>query len=375
LGPPWLSLVSPPAGQTAVPLNLQQVLVVASEPVTQLPFGLRLISDAGETVDGVPDAASGCPGLPDPPGSPDASANRCFVLSLSAPLRPETRYRPTALPGVTDDDGQPLADPPDGEWFQTGSSADTQAPKLEVSRVVARDHDLVVIADSDEQSILAVTVVPELGTPNESREAARHQESAPGRQFQLVLDGLIPDTVQHLQIILTDGAGNVSGAELITRTLPPLPEVAITEVLADPVVSPEPTGEFVELYNYGALPIDLTGWTLSDNPAGDGASILSGVLPPGGFGLVVSESYSGPTGQALMIAVGSDIAQRGLSNGGEVLTLADPGGVPVSTFGNPVPPRSDISLERVRPDAPDVPDAWIPSAPGHETPGAAAPSW
>lgn len=60
--------------------------------------------------------------------------------------------------------------------------------------------------------------------------------------------------------------------------------IAVTEFLSNPNAV-EPT-EWVELFNYGSMDIDLTGWTIADE-AGNSADLPGIVLPSGGY-LVVT---------------------------------------------------------------------------------------
>lgn len=56
------------------------------------------------------------------------------------------------------------------------------------------------------------------------------------------------------------------------------------------------TAEFVELYNNGSAPVDLTGWTLARrskaSSADDGTLALSGTIAPNGYFLIAGGTYS-----------------------------------------------------------------------------------
>jgi len=56
--------------------------------------------------------------------------------------------------------------------------------------------------------------------------------------------------------------------------------IAVTEFLVAPMQVA--ASEWVELFNYGADPVDLTGWTISDE-TGQSALLPSIVLPSGGY--------------------------------------------------------------------------------------------
>ena len=65
-----------------------------------------------------------------------------------------------------------------------------------------------------------------------------------------------------------------------TATLP-LPPLRVTEIFANAGMgSREAAFEWVEVFNAGAEPIDLTGWTIADNAAVD--VLPGGVVAPGG---------------------------------------------------------------------------------------------
>ena len=61
--------------------------------------------------------------------------------------------------------------------------------------------------------------------------------------------------------------------------------LAINEVMYDPLGT-ELDGEWVELHNPGALAIDMTNWTLSDQEGGVDFTFPALDFPPGGFALI-----------------------------------------------------------------------------------------
>jgi len=140
-----------------------------------------------------------------------------------------------------------------------------------------------------------------------------------------------------------------------------------------PTVTPFPTGplrinevawsgtlasandEWIELHNPGALPVDLTGWTLSDG--GDIHVALSGAIS--GFGFFLLER----TDDATVVDIPADQIYVGsLSNAGETLRLVDPMGAPVDSAnaaGGPWPAgyaETRASMERRGAD--DVAGNW-----------------
>jgi len=62
----------------------------------------------------------------------------------------------------------------------------------------------------------------------------------------------------------------------------------VTEIMYDPASDPDNNWEYVELYNWGAEPIDLTGWCFDDDdgsPLG-AANIAGGIIEPGESGIL-----------------------------------------------------------------------------------------
>ncbi|HUF62879.1 MAG TPA: lamin tail domain-containing protein [Verrucomicrobiales bacterium] len=88
--------------------------------------------------------------------------------------------------------------------------------------------------------------------------------------------------------------------------------------------------DWIELHNRGDESVDLSGWSLTDDP-GDlrGFVFSSVVLPSGGYLLVIAG------GDASGEASGVPHAPFRLSASGEYLALADPSGAVTSSYGNP----------------------------------------
>jgi hypothetical protein len=164
--------------------------------------------------------------------------------------------------------------------------------------------------------------------------------------------------------------------------------VILNEVLANPL--DEDTGEFVELFNTGDAPVDLSGWRLAD--AADTNDLieeyaglhdwgLSGtIVPPGGYALIVDPEYSGeytdflytyadPDGTVLL-TIGKDTTiGNGLTNAGDTIRLG-PGGTWLAVFGWGSDPGQGLSWEKIEPGAGDEPENWVPCEHPHgSTPG------
>ncbi|MCB0769700.1 MAG: lamin tail domain-containing protein [Flavobacteriales bacterium] len=171
-----------------------------------------------------------------------------------------------------------------------------------------------------------------------------------------------PATVPNGTIVIagiTEGTGyNITlsapcGSEVATGSSPncePLPEIAINEILADPSnvgMDGDANGdgtvnssddEFVELVNFGATPLDISGWTLSDAvavrhtfpastviPAGCGIVVFGGGTPTGTFGFTTVQTAS--TGSLILNNGGDDVVLRdGASNIVATYTYGSEGG-------------------------------------------------
>jgi len=143
----------------------------------------------------------------------------------------------------------------------------------------------------------------------------------PDRVFIYLHDSLKegqPDSI-HIRGI-TDLSGN-----LISDTVVPIMfyrakpfDVLINEILADPD-PPEglPDGEFAELYNRSAFPIDLEGWTFHFGNSFKG--FPARILPPGGYTVISGNSGYQYYGSCDLLLTSS----ASLSNEGSTLVLKD----------------------------------------------------
>ncbi len=126
------------------------------------------------------------------------------------------------------------------------------------------------------------------------------------------LTGLAPGSYS---LTVTDGNGcTTSGTTTITE--PVAPTIVITEISYNPPESGADTTEFIELYNYGNIAIDLTGY-----------SFTSGVVYTFPNVSIAAESYLVVAGDSVAMqnrfGVSSVLQWQsgGLSNGGEPIAL------------------------------------------------------
>ena len=127
--------------------------------------------------------------------------------------------------------------------------------------------------------------------------------------------------------IVRGGEGQGARLALPPRVLPASSgEILVTELMRDPQAVPDSMGEWLEVFNTTNAPIDLEGWSLSDE--GVDATILDNagagiIVPPRGYlvlGRELGRSFNG--GAAV------DAEYRGfvLGNGADEVLLRRPGG-------------------------------------------------
>jgi hypothetical protein len=161
----------------------------------------------------------------------------------------------------------------------------------------------------------------------------------------------------------------VGGAATAAATTPSPTgaRVVLSEVMYDPGAG---ASEWVELYNAGDAPVDLTGWILSDGAARD--VLPAAIIGPRAFVVVAaSDSFLSmyPEFSGQLAVLGGRIGNA-LGNDGDSLTLTDPSGAVVdaiswgwdrSILDPPIPDvPSGHSIERVNPDVDtDSAGDWI----------------
>lgn len=103
----------------------------------------------------------------------------------------------------------------------------------------------------------------------------------------------------------------------------PASQVVITELMANPAVVSDNNGEWIELYNAGSAPVDLSGWTLKDD--GTDSHTIAGPLTIGAGQFVVlgSNAQSSANGG---VTVAYQYSSFFLSNSADEVVLVNPGG-------------------------------------------------
>ena len=186
------------------------------------------------------------------------------------------------------------------------------------------------------------------------------------------------DAETVLSLTLTDINGNEQQLVVSVRGSGG-PAVAITEVLADPSGT-EPTQEWVEIVNFGAAPVDLSGWMLDDNDDHNGDVLpSSSVLDAGQIALLVPDAYipddgedPAPADGTRLIYLDNAVGTNGLKNGdAEKVILYDAAGTIISVYdGRLGPPKEGISASREYAELPDAdPSAFATDPSGLSSPG------
>ncbi len=359
----------PADGAAGVPPNLAFAAIGLDGEIAAPPDTLELIAeDTGDRVAAaVSSIACAAVGL---------RAHQCLLLSLQQWLQPATAY--------TIDIGD-WVDPRGGSiamWsarFVTAMANDRTAPTV-VPLPCALDEATVAIGCAfvtDAQITFRIT----LGEPAlirwQSSTCAPQTLAAFGAEANLTVDTLRADTLTRVAFDVTDAAGNNAHIDEALFTEPPLPTITITEVRFDPT-GPEPQQEYVELFNFGEVAIDLQGYAISDDRFDDGDTIDRSVfIHPGGRALLVADDFDAsdtrdvlPAPGALIVRIGTSLANGGLSNGGEPLFLRDPTGTRISEVPSIASAGAGTCLQRAHPRTRDgSPHSFVHDADRACTPG------
>jgi parallel beta-helix repeat protein len=138
--------------------------------------------------------------------------------------------------------------------------------------------------------------------------------------------------------------------------------LVLSEVMAN--AATESTDEFVEIYNAGSSPAELSGLILTD---GDDVDTLvafgssATVLAPGGYAVVLDPEYAGSytidSGVVLMTTEDTTIG-NGLTTSDKVTLYEDDGSTIVATFSYPKDPGDGVSMELVDLETGDANGNW-----------------
>jgi len=171
----------------------------------------------------------------------------------------------------------------------------------------------------------------------------------------------------------------VATFETVAAPPGPPPRPVLAEALAD-AATPEAGGEYLEVWNVGEGPLDLTGWRVAKRTASGAwttctADLAEGApIAPGAAGLLTGGAWDGRYAVPVALpryACGATALAGGLANDRALeLRLLDPAGQVRSTLGEGgAAPRCPGAVERIDPEGPDAPENWA-CAEGTGTPGA-----
>ena len=127
-------------------------------------------------------------------------------------------------------------------------------------------------------------------------------ESVEDAQFSLSSNDVPVGDPSQFALTIRDGVSDHAG------------DVLITELMPNPEAVGDTYGEYVELFNTTAQPIDLSGWTL------DGEPITDVVIPARGFALLCRNGDPSSNGGLLRCDDGVDMS---LANGSDTVVLSD----------------------------------------------------
>lgn len=354
-------LVDPPAGATAMAINLTSLTVGFAEPVqvsaAPAPFVLR--SSAGDA-------------YPLTLGDAVPCARSCYRLVLPVELAANTAYALESLTGTLQFlDGKPVPGGPAG-GFATGELPDRFVPRFQEISVAVAEGCITVHVATDEAVRAELVIV---GVEETARIGAR--DVAAVLDFADRLPGFPSGGVVQGIVRVVDRSGNGAESQPLALNLPgALPRVVISEVLANPAGS-ETTQELLELFNAGPEAVDLSTLVIADKTGSD--VLPSAMLPSGGYAVVAGEKYDAQAGTdvapcdgALLVRVPGRIGSDGLTNAGEVVRLLTLSGDVVSQYGGWIDTGPTVwsgkSVKRTAMDACDGPAAWGAS-PTSPTPG------
>ncbi len=315
-----------------------------------------------------------------------ASVRRCSELGL--PEGDCMTVRPTRpLPAQTwlllevselsDATGASIA--PLSIRFETAGAEDTQAPGLvELTCALderALDHGGCVL-EQDRALLLRLAVeepvLATLTTAHELRSALSF-----GRDVELALSDLEPDLLLPSSLSLTDVAGNTRTIALALATQPQLASLSIDEVRSDPL-GPEPAQETIELLNFGGEPIQIMGFSVSDDAHEAGVRIRDPLsVLPGERVLVVGPEFDARDASDGILPPGVRLVRTdkalSLNNQGSALFLRDPQTRRLSAAPRMKPAQAGACVTRISTDprtgalAGFAPDPSHSCTPGTET--------
>jgi hypothetical protein len=334
----------PAAGTVAVAPNLDFAALAFDGEVTGVEQALWLEDQGGKAVPAAVRAR--------PCEQIGWHGAQCAVIVPETSLAVNARYLLVVGTDVRDARGAPV-----GDWsaeFSTSGEKDLAPAHWQLGRCAIDEQATPVgCALIDEQSVIL-----RVQTDKPARLqliAGEHREYAVLLRAEALvsLRGLKADEPLAVEVHTVDFAANRSVSRFTLRTRAALTKLSIPSGRGDPR-GPEPHQEFIELFNWGEIPVDLEGFSISDDPYKLGQTIDRSVLiQPGSRVLLVSDAFDpdsalddAPASGTTLVRVGSALTGDGLSNVGKAIFLRDPSGNRVS--GAPATPKPEPGLCTVR---------------------------
>ncbi|MFH1529223.1 MAG: lamin tail domain-containing protein [Pseudomonadota bacterium] len=149
-----------------------------------------------------------------------------------------------------------------------------------------------------------------------------------------------------------------------------LPTLLISEVMAAPVDAM--SGEFVEVYNFGDAPVDLSGLGISDGDTSDAILAVPGkstTVAPSGYCVIIDPDLLSTMAGApyflddavpCVVTVAGASIGNGLAKNDPVALLAQDGVTAFTTCSHPQEVTAQ-SVERIDLDEADLSSNWVPS--------------
>ena len=218
----------------------------------------------------------------------------------------------------------------DDFYLSTIDAGDVSAPEVLSLEVMTSSR--LKVTFSEEMDSVSVSDPLMYFVPEISVRAEISELQADKRTVMLSFSDEFRNGYQHtLQVHgVADVPGNVlKDTAIAFLFFDPRPtefkDIILTEILADP--SPPvalPEAEYVELYNRSSHPVDLSGWTISDESTS--AQLGALILLPGAYVVLTNASEKFEGFRDVM-----DVSLPSLNNSGDVVALKDAGGVIVDS--------------------------------------------
>ena len=308
-----------PAG--AVPVNRSTFQLRFDRALSPAPAGsilLKVSTENNITVPLEPEVSGdtvtlNLPSLASQPGHHAFCANGLDDWRLC----PDTAYEIVVTSSLTDLEGASARSTT--RAFRSTSEPDDAAPAVDEAVVVQvgeTQATLVWTTDEPSSTELLMDGVTQIGTPS---------TCAPGDPctHEFKLTGLELGRSYSVTAISRDLALNTWSSEPIDVVPVELPDVVITEAHAN-AREEGGVGEFVEIYNYGEVELDLGGWSLVRVGTDSTASLPEGtLLPARSIAVLVDASFNGAPYPGLSPSAKIEVDLFGLVNSNLYLNLID----------------------------------------------------